>query len=104
MIGIEFLINDSGHKNTRSLDIIIKIHMTFRHQTFAILEFKLQNKGSYKVYRNNHKRVSFHIYRNTLTIFQDNTQHNLFPPAHITYTDILTAAPKKCYRLRNQNK
>ena len=26
MIGIESLINDSGHKNTQSLDTIIKIH------------------------------------------------------------------------------
>ena len=26
MIGIESLINDSGHKNTQSLDAIIKIH------------------------------------------------------------------------------
>ena len=34
------------------------------------------------------------MYRNTLTIFQDTTQHNLFQPAHNTYTDILTAAPK----------
>ena len=26
MIGIEFLINDSAHKNTQSLDTVIKIH------------------------------------------------------------------------------